>query len=309
VVLAPLSGVTDAPFRALAEAEGAQLTIAEMIASEGLARGWREAVAKTQGYRGAVPRVVQIAGRQAHWMARAAEIARDHGAQTIDINMGCPAKKVSHGGSGAVLMRDLDHARVLIAATVRAADPLAVTLKCRLGWDETERNAAELGRIAEAEGVKALTVHGRTRQQFYKGAADWHGVGQVVEALDIPVTVNGDITSPETLLQAMSVSGAASAMVGRAATGRAWMPAWIAGERPLPSWEEHGQCLIALIQMAVEHHDLDFGLRTVRKHIAAGLDQADPAQRQRALTAETLKEACSAVREAVDHLVAPTVAV
>lgn len=272
VFLAPMSGVSDLPFRRLAVRFGAGAVVSEMIASEQLARGEDEAAIKLGG-EGIEPHIVQLAGREAEWMAAGAKRARDCGADIIDINMGCPAKKVTNGYSGSALMRDLDHAMTLVEATVRAVD-CPVTLKMRLGWDERSLNAADLARRAENAGIATVTVHGRTRCQFYKGAADWSAIESVKRAVSIPLVANGDVTSVEDAARILKATGADGVMIGRGAYGRPWLMGhaahYLATGKILP--EPQGETLAELIREHYEallrHYGRHIGLRAARKHLS-----------------------------------------
>jgi len=278
VVLAPMSGVTDPPFRRLVSQLGAGLVASEMTASEELVAGRPDALLRAEG-QGIGVHVVQLAGCEPRWMVEGARIAEGTGAEIIDINMGCPAKRVANRASGSALMRDLDQALSLIEATV-AAVALPVTLKMRLGWDDRSVNAPELARRAEQAGVHLITVHARTRCQFYTGAADWSAVRAVKDSISIPLVINGDIRSFDDADAALNASGADAVMIGRAAQGRPWLPGQIAryletGVRPpAPPLATQLALISVLYEDMLAHHGLRIGLKHARKHLGWALDAA-----------------------------------
>lgn len=276
VFLAPLSGVTDEPFRVVAHGLGAGLVVSEMVASDALVKQRRDMVRRTRGAGAISPFVIQLAGREAHWMTEGTLIAQDIGADVIDINMGCPAREVTGGLSGSALMRDLDHAQRLIEATVNAAR-VPVTLKMRLGWDEGSLNAPELARRAESVGVSMITVHGRTRCQFYGGKADWHAIRRVREVISVPLIANGDGESIEDARAMLAASGADGIMIGRAAYGRPWWPGVIA-ERldpgsgiAEPSLADEADILSNHHALMLETYGPALGNKTARKHLGWAL--------------------------------------
>lgn len=279
--LAPMAGVTDPAMRRIAEDYGASVTVSEMIAAAGVRRGDRETALRLgfASEASSAPRVIQIAARDCAEIAVAAKHAEDAGADWVDINMGCPCKRVTGGLAGAALMRDLDQAGALIAAA-RAAIRAPITVKMRLGWDEAARNAPELARRAEAEGAALVTVHGRTRQQFYTGAADWGAIRLVKAAVAIPVVANGDCKSPEDAAAMLEASGADAVMIGRAAQGRPWLVGDVAHylatgqRRPAPALAERGEAARAHLEGLLTQMGAGAGLRHARKHLAAYVDDA-----------------------------------
>jgi nifR3 family TIM-barrel protein len=276
-----MSGVTDIGMRRVAHAHGASLVVSEMVASDDFVRGCEETRLRAEGS-GIDPHVVQIAGCDAYWMGEAARLAEASGAAIVDINMGCPAKRVTGGYAGSALMRTPELALRLVEATVGAVK-IPVTLKMRLGWDDASHNAAEIARAAEAAGVRLITIHGRTRQQFYKGRADWSAIRHVVQATDLPVIANGDCASLGDARAMLEASGAAGVMIGRAAVGRPWLVGEIAnglagrglasGSAPL-SVAQKREAALDHLESLIETMGALTGLRHARKHLSAYADHS-----------------------------------
>ena len=272
VILAPMSGVSDLPFRRLVKERGAGLVVSEMIASQAMIRQNSKTMRMATNCAEEFPMAVQLAGCEPEIMAEAAKLNQDRGAALIDINMGCPVKKVVNGHAGSALMREEDHAGRIMEAVVKAVD-LPVTLKMRTGWDDSSRNAPRLARIAEDAGIRMITVHGRTRCQFYNGSADWKFIARVKQAVDIPVIGNGDVTSLDDVTTLLRESGADGVMIGRGAYGRPWFLRQVidylrTGERcPDPPLNEQHATVRRHYSDILTHFGRETGLRMARKHI------------------------------------------
>ena len=306
VLLAPLAGITDLPFRSLVSRFGAGRVVSEMIASGEFLTARPGSREKAELGAGVDNTSVQLAGRTPEAMAEAARMVEDMGAQVIDINMGCPAKKVVGGYSGSALLRDLDHACRLIDAVVSAVS-VPVTLKTRLGWDDATHNAAELAVRAEHLGIAMLVIHGRTRCQFYKGQANWRAIRPIKEAVSIPVIANGDIVDTRTARLALAQSGADGVMIGRGAQGRPWLLAQVASEvfgTPAPDVPT-GSDLVDMVQghcdAMLSFYGSHLGVRVARKHLAWYMDAAatDTGLRRAILTAKDPDFVLSALSDAL----------
>ncbi|HEY1073010.1 tRNA dihydrouridine synthase DusB [Brevundimonas sp.] len=316
VLMAPMTGITDLPFRVLASKLGAAYVATEMVASAELARGRPDVVRRAAVGRGLPLTVIQLVGGDPETMAEGARMAEKAGADIIDLNFGCPAKEVTGAACGSALMRTPERAAAIMGAVV-AAVSRPVTVKMRLGWDENSHNAADLARRAEELGVAAVTVHGRTRKQFYTGVADWAAVAEVKQAVSIPVIVNGDIITAEQAREALTLSGADGLMLGRGVYGRPWLAAHL--ERALadgtrlqePDREERLAIVIEHLRGSVAFYGLPLGLKMFRKHLGWYIEQApwpeDPLERRAAKARLCRLDEPQQVEEALSALWRPSV--
>lgn len=316
VLLAPMAGITDAPVRRMAVRYGAGLVVSEMLASEALLSGHAEMTLRAERA-GAPLHAVQLAGNDPHWMAEAARMAEANGADIIDINMGCPAKRVTTGLAGSALLRDMPLATRILEA-VRAAVRLPLTVKTRLGWDDGALIAPDLARTAERVGFSLVTIHGRTRCQFYTGTANWHAIRAVKEAVAIPVIANGDVTRHEQAPAILKASGADGVMIGRGAQGRPWFPGHVARFLdtgripPTPALDEQRDVLLELYDGWLGLYGRELGLRQARKHVGWALEAAGAqagrgpdwlkAARSRLLTLDAPEAVHAGIRETFDEL-------
>ena len=306
VMLAPMAGITDLPFRNLVASFGAGMVVSEMVASHDMLNARPGSREKAELGIGTVGTAVQLAGSEPGPMAEAARMVAGQGAAVIDINMGCPAKKVVNGYSGSALMKTPDHALTLIEAVVNAVD-IPVTLKTRLGWDDALMNAPEIAMRAEAAGIKRIVIHGRTRCQFYKGQADWAAIARVKQAVQIPVIANGDIVDIDTARLAMTQSGADGVMIGRGAQGRPWMLAEVAhalfgAPKPdVPVGQDLADLVGAHYAAMLAFYGNDLGLRVARKHLGWFMDTAKtPADLRRlVLTSKDTRETAAMIPQAI----------
>jgi tRNA-dihydrouridine synthase B len=301
VALAPMSGVTDLPFRQLASEFGAGFVVTEMVASRELVGNTAESWSRLQNS-GIEPHIVQLAGRDPGYMAEGARIAEAHGASAIDINMGCPAKKVIGGLSGSALMREPELALSIIDATVKAVK-VPVTVKMRLGWDENSINAPVLAREAEALGAQMITIHGRTRMQFYEGRADWDRIAEVRDAIKVPLVANGDVETADDINEILRRSGADAVMLGRGAQGRPWHPGVLAGMRAVPDRIEITAVFERHYRMMLDFYGAELGLRQARKHVGWYLERhagvVPPATKGGVLTSKDPEFVVASVRDLI----------
>ena len=306
VLLAPMAGITDLPFRQLVASFGAGLVVSEMVASQEMVQAKPGVRERAELGFGEAATSVQIAGRDAYWMGEAARMVEGNGARIIDINMGCPAKKVTGGLSGSALMKTPDHAMKLIEAVV-AAVKIPVTLKMRLGWDDDCLNAPEIAKSAEAAGIQMITVHGRTRCQFYKGRADWAAISRVNEATSLPVIANGDIRSSSDAKTALKLSGADGVMVGRGAEGAPWRLAEIAhelgwGAAPvIPTGDDFTRMVMDHYEASLRFYGEVLGAKVIRKHLGWYMNHADtPTELRRSILTGTPAEVRLRLPEALN---------